>query len=288
MTLDLHPPLAAEALVAFLATRAIPGLEEVVGGTYRRVLDLPGGLAVAELTPSGSGVQARFRLTSGPAADADAALAVRLCRRLFDLDADPGEIDARLGADPLLAPLVAATPGRRSPGHVDAHEIAVRAVIGQQVSVSGARTLCGRLVAEHGEPLPAPDGRLAHAFPRPAVIAALDPGALPMPRARGRALVGLSAALADGSVVIDPSLDHAAVRASLLALFGIGPWTADYIALRALADPDAFLPGDLGVRRAVEKMGLDGSPAALRALAECWRPYRAYAVHHLWASLHER
>jgi AraC family transcriptional regulator of adaptative response / DNA-3-methyladenine glycosylase II len=169
------------------------------------------------------------------------------------------------------------------PGTVDGAELAVRAVLGQQVSVAGAATIAGRLAAAHGEPLPEPVGSITHLFPSSAALAALDPAELPMPRSRGRALVGLCAALAAGDVDLSPSADPAAAEADLLALPGIGPWTAAYVRLRALGDRDAFPAADLGLKRALERLGVDGSPRAAAARAEAWRPLRAYAAQHLWA-----
>jgi AraC family transcriptional regulator of adaptative response / DNA-3-methyladenine glycosylase II len=185
----------------------------------------------------------------------------------------------------VIGPLVRRTPGLRVPGHVDGNEIAVRAVLGQQVSVAGARTVAARLTAAHGRPLAAPDEAtgLTHLFPDAATLAALDPDDLPMPRARGRALVGLCAALADGSIRLDRGADRDGVRDALLALPGIGPWTADYIALRALGHPDVFLPTDIGIRDALR--GLDRDPTTAAALAESWRPWRSYAQLHLWQTL---
>jgi AraC family transcriptional regulator of adaptative response / DNA-3-methyladenine glycosylase II len=224
-------------LIEFLAPRAVPGIEEVVDGVYRRtfagrVIDL-----------------------SDPAA-----------RPI--LGADPSAADAHLGRDPVLGPLVAARPGLRVPGTVDGGELAIRAVLGQQVSVAAARTIAGRLVALVGEPLPEPVGALTHSWPRPEAIAAVAP-TLPMPRSRQRAIAALASALADGMPL---------EREHLLALPGIGPWTAEYVALR-LGDPDAWMPTDLGVRHGLARLS-----AGVEA-AEAWRPYRANAVMHLWAAL---
>ena len=215
----------------------------------------------------------------------DLTAAVQRCRRLLDLDADPLAVADALARDRLLAPLVRAHPGLRVPGHVDPHELAVRAVLGQQVSVAAARTLAGRLAAEHGQPLAAPDGTLTHAFPNAETLAEIDPETLAMPRSRARALVGLTAALADGAVPLDPGADREQADAQLQALPGIGPWTASYVRLRALGDPDAFLASDLGVRHALERLGQPGDPRAAAALAERWRPWRSYALMHLWSSL---
>jgi AraC family transcriptional regulator of adaptative response / DNA-3-methyladenine glycosylase II len=159
----------------------------------------------------------------------------------------------------------------------------VRAVLGQQVSLAGAATLAKRLVSDYGDPLERPVGGVTHVFPCAEALAEADPDRLAMPNARRRALLGLAAALAQGGLTLDAGADRDEARGRLLALPGIGPWTADYVAMRALRDPDAFLPGDLGVRHALEQLGQDGRPAAAERLAERWRPYRAYAVQHLWA-----
>jgi AraC family transcriptional regulator of adaptative response / DNA-3-methyladenine glycosylase II len=179
--------------------------------------------------------------------------------------------------------LVRGRPGLRVPGHVHGDELAVRAVLGQQVSVAGARTVAARLVAAHGRPVAHPQDGLTHLFPDAATIAALDPEELPMPRSRGRALVALCAALADGSIRLDRGADRDEVRRAMLAIPGIGPWTADYVALRALGHPDVFLPTDVGIRDALVRLGHD--PARGPALAESWRPWRSYAQLHLWTSL---
>jgi AraC family transcriptional regulator of adaptative response / DNA-3-methyladenine glycosylase II len=286
-----RPPLDADGLFGFLAMRAVPGVEsyDPAERTYRRVLSLPHGLGVVALTPQAAHVDCTLRLADMR----DLGAAVERCRRLLDLDADPLAVDATLAADPLLAPLVAARPGLRVPGAVDGAELAVRAVLGQQVSVGGARTLAGRLAAEHGAPLAdalpscatAQQAQLTHAFPTAAALAALDPDQLPMPRARGRALVGLCAALADGALVLDPGADRETTRAELLALPGIGPWTAEYVAMRALGDPDAFPASDLGIRHALARLDQPHDARAAAALSERWRPWRAYAALHLWATL---
>ena len=259
----------------------MPGVEEVRDGAYRRSLRLPHGAGVVELRPADGHVHARFRLADLR----DLGAAMQRSRALLDLDSDPASVADALGGRPPLARLVRNAPGRRVPGAVDGHELAVRAVLGQQVSVRGARTLAGRLVAAHGQPLERPLGEVTHVFPAAAALADSDPEQLAMPRARRRALLALTGALASGELVIDTGADRADARRRLLALPGIGPWTAEYVAMRALRDPDAFLPGDLGVRHALERLGHDGQPAAATALAERWRPYRAYAVQHLWATL---
>jgi AraC family transcriptional regulator of adaptative response / DNA-3-methyladenine glycosylase II len=208
-------------------------------------------------------------------------------RALLDLDSDPLSVVEALTDDVLLGALVRRAPGRRVVGHVDGHELAVRAVLGQQVSLRGARTLAGRLVSSYGEPLRRPLGAVTHLFPSAKTLADADPDRMAMPLARRSALLTLSRALASGELVIDAGADRADARRRLLALPGIGPWTTEYIAMRALRDPDAFLPSDLGVRHALERLGHDARPAAAEALSERWRPYRAYAMAHLWGSLHE-
>ncbi len=279
--LPRREPFDAESIFHFLGMRAVPGVESWDGTTYSRVLTLPHGHGVVALEPAPSSVRCELRLDDWR----DLQAAVQRCRRLLDLDADPVAIDALLGADPLLAPLVAARPGLRSPAHVDGTELAVRAVLGQQVSVAGARTHAARLVQAVGEPLQHPVGELTHAFPTAAAIAAMDPDQLAMPRTRRAALLGLCASLASGEIVIDAGADRAGMSRRLLALSGIGPWTVSYIAMRALGDPDVFMPTDLGVRHGLERLGLDGSPKGAAIAAEAWRPWRSYALHHLWAQL---
>lgn len=279
--LGYSPPFDAAGLIGFLERRAVPGVEQVEGGVYRRSLRLPGGPATIELRADGRCARARLR----PGRERDRAAGEAVARALFDLDADPDPVVATLGADPLIEPLVRANPGRRIAGHADPGELAIRAVIGQQVSLGAARTIAGRLVARHGEPLTEPSGSITHLFPSPGRLAVLGPEDLPMPRSRARALTGLAASLAAGELVLERSAAPATCRARLLALPGIGPWTAGYVEMRALGNRDAFLPTDLGVRRALERLGEDGSPAAAAATAERWRPYRAYALQHLWSTL---
>jgi AraC family transcriptional regulator, regulatory protein of adaptative response / DNA-3-methyladenine glycosylase II len=291
LRLAYRAPLDLNSLLRFLGDRAVAGVEELSNGLYRRVLRLPHGLGVVSLSaepqPSSEAatgtryVSCRLRLEDLR----DLAAAVQRCRRLLDLDADPLAVADVLRADELLAPLVDADPGRRVPGHPDPHELAIRAVLGQQVSVAAARTLAGRLTAELGESLPTPDGALTHAFPTAAALAGMDPQALAMPRSRATALIGLARALADGDVQLDPGTDRTDAEAALLALPGIGPWTASYVLMRALGDPDAFLPSDLGVRHALERLGRPGDPKSAATRAEQWRPWRSYALAHLWGSL---
>jgi AraC family transcriptional regulator of adaptative response / DNA-3-methyladenine glycosylase II len=279
--LACREPFDGDAMFAFLAARAVPGTESVEGSTYRRSLRLAKGNGVVSVTVAGGTVSCALMLDDV----ADVQAAVQRTRRLLDLDSDPQRIDEHLACDPLLAALVAKRPGLRAPAHPDGTELMVRAILGQQISVSGARTLATRLVASHGEPLQHPVGDVTHAFPSAATIAAMAPEDFAMPRARGAALINACAVLADGRLVLDAGSDRDDTVAALQALPGIGPWTAGYVAMRALGDPDVFLPTDVGVRHALVALGVDVSPASATELAERWRPWRSYALHHLWASL---
>jgi AraC family transcriptional regulator of adaptative response / DNA-3-methyladenine glycosylase II len=285
--LPYRAPYDWDAIIGFLSYRAIPGVEVVTPDRYARTIALGddrGILAVRPMAGDRLGVEIRFpRLSALPAI-------IARVRRVFDLAADPTSIGAQLSRDPVLAPLVAARPGLRTPGAWDGFELSMRAILGQQITVSAATALAGKLVASYGEPLPeAVAGRiegLTHTFPTPSALADQDLGlVLGMPRARAKALSSMAAA-----VVADPlifgaraSLDEAVTR--LKALPGIGEWTAQYIAMRELREPDAFPHGDIGLMRALaDADGVRPTPAELLARAESWRPWRAYAALHLWAS----
>ncbi|EGX55646.1 ADA-like regulatory protein [Streptomyces zinciresistens K42] len=280
LRLPFRAPLTPDNLFGHLAATAVPGVEEWRDGAYRRTLRLPYAHGVVALTPRPDHIACR--LTLGDLRDL--TVAISRCRRMLDLDADPVAVDGQLRGDPLLAPLVDKAPGRRVPRTADEAEFAVRAVLGQQVSTAAARTHAARLVAAHGEPVEDPGGGLTHLFPTPAALASLDPQTLAMPRTRRTTFTTLVGRLADGSLRLGPDSDWPETRARLLALPGFGPWTADVIAMRALGDPDAFLPTDLGIRRAARDLGLPSTPAALTARAAAWRPWRAYAVQYLWAT----
>jgi AraC family transcriptional regulator of adaptative response / DNA-3-methyladenine glycosylase II len=286
MRLAVRTPFAGRRLLDFLAYHLVPGVEVAGPGWYARTLDLPHGpgtvrldLADAPAAGETAFVTARFVLTDLR----DTTAAVERARRLVDADCDPVAVDDQFAGDPVIGPLVRATPGLRVPGQVDGDETAVRTVIGQQVSVAGACTVAGRVVAAHGREIDSDIPGLTHLFPPASVLATVDPESLPMPRARGRALVGTAAALAAGSVSLDRGPDRDEVRAAMLALPGVGPWTADYVAMRALAHPDVFLPTDIGVRNALRGLGFD--PAATIAESDRWRPWRSYALMHLWNTL---
>jgi AraC family transcriptional regulator, regulatory protein of adaptative response / DNA-3-methyladenine glycosylase II len=282
--LPYTPPLDGAALIDYFARRAVPGIEEVADdGTYTRSLALPRGAALVTLHLGDVAGGPPLSGTLTLADPRDRATAETVLRELLDLDHDPAPIQQRLSTDPLLGAAVTATPGRRVPGAVDATELCVRTVLGQQISLAGAATAAGRLVSRFGAELgPLADGTVTSVFPTAAALAAADPETLAMPRARARSLVGLAAALAGGGLTLRRGGDPDAVRGQLLALAGIGPWSADYIIMRVLGDHDVFLASDLGVRRALERAGVAADPRAAAALAERWRPLRSYALQYLW------
>ncbi len=279
----VREPFDGPRLLDFLAARAVPGVEHAAEGSYERSLRLPHGAGVVRVElgdrPAGV-VLCGFRLADSR----DLPAALERTRRLLDADCDPVAVVAGLAEDPLLAPVLALRPGLRVPGHVDGEELAVRAVLGQQVGVDHARTLAARLVAEHGEPLGLEAAAVDRLFPAAAVLAEVDVQTLPMPRSRGRALTGVCAAVRDGRVALDRSMDRREATAALRSVTGIGPWTAAYVAMRALGDPDAFLAGDVGVRHGAARLGIDTPEAR----SEQWRPWRSYAVLHLWAAAGEQ
>jgi AraC family transcriptional regulator, regulatory protein of adaptative response / DNA-3-methyladenine glycosylase II len=277
LRLPFRAPLCPDNLFGHLAATAVPGVEEWRDGAYRRTLRLPRGHGTVSLRPMPGHISCQLALTDLR----DLAIAISRCRRLLDLDADPVAVGDLLRGDPVLAPVVDKAPGRRVPGTVDAAEFAVRAVIGQQVSTAAARTHAARLVAAHGEPVTDPAGGLTHLFPGPAE---LTEATLAVPQARQRTLAALTSALASGEIDLGVGSDWRRARAQLAALPGVGPWTVESIAMRALGDPDAFTATDLGVRLGARSLGLPATPAALTKHATAWRPWRAYAVQYLWAT----
>ncbi len=273
LRLAYRAPMELSRTLDYLSRRAIAGIESYDGTVYRRTLRLPHGAGLVALSPGPDHVDARLRLAD----HRDLAAAVARLRRLLDLDADPLAVDEVLAGQPGLAGSVSSRPGLRSPGAVDGFEMAVRAIVGQQISVAGARTVLGRMVAEHGTIAFAgqPEWRL---FPTPEALAAVDPASLSMPAARARTIVTVAAAMADGTLVLSAGSAREDTRQALLALRGVGPWTADYLQMRAIGDPDVYLGSDLGIRHAVA--GVAPFDPALAA------PWRSYLTHHLWASLH--
>ena len=273
--LAVRQPFHCQGLLGFLGPRAIAGVEHIDGDTYARVMNLPHGVGVAALTLHDDHVDCELELEDLR----DTAVAVARCRRLLDLDADPVAIEDILSADPILAPLVEAATGLRLPGQVDGFEVAARAIVGQQVSVAGARTILGRFAVRYGTPvrleLAATHG-LTQAFATPEAMAEADPTSLSMPTSRARALIGLAQNVADGKIDLNPGADREQLRSDLIALPGIGPWTADYIGMRALSNPDVMLETDLIIRRMLGAYGLTSDDT------ERWRPWRSYAAMHLW------
>ncbi|MHB8510647.1 MAG: AlkA N-terminal domain-containing protein [Actinomycetota bacterium] len=279
LRLPFRSPMHATSLFEFLGERAIAGVEHWDGTSYSRVLSLPHSLGAVRLAPAEGFISASLKLADVR----DLSAAVQRCRRMLDLDADPLAIAEHLSDDSIIGPTVRSAPGVRIPGYADGTECAVRAIIGQQVSVSGARSIAAGLSLRLGRLLPFPDPNLTHAFPTAEALSNAD--SLPMPVARANALRGLCAAIASGEISVDAGADRDRVQTQLMELKGIGPWTAAYIAMRALGDPDVFLSSDLGVRKALESKGLPGSARNAEALSLSWKPWRSYANRYLWMTL---
>jgi AraC family transcriptional regulator, regulatory protein of adaptative response / DNA-3-methyladenine glycosylase II len=313
LRLAYRAPLHADSLLDFLGARTVAGLDERVGDTYRCALRLPHGTATAALTPRAGHVAVQLRIADVR----DLAPAVARCRWLLDLDADPVAVDTALAADPALAPEVAREPGIRVPRVVDGFEAAVRAVVGQQISVAGARTVLAALAAtatppphtpvdhelkvmidhelhpeSHDQPERGRQGRRdcgkqphghLRPFPDPSTVLALPDHAFPMPGRRRETIRALAAAVASGDLDLSVGTDRAGVAARLRTLPGIGHWTADYLAMRAFGHPDVFLPSDLGAGRGARALGLPATPGTLAAHAQQqWAPWRSYALMRLW------
>ncbi|MGH6656384.1 MAG: AlkA N-terminal domain-containing protein [Actinocrinis sp.] len=292
LRLAYRGPYAARQVFDYLETRAIPGVEEMLGEpgmrTYRRTLRLPAGPAIAEVDEPGGpghGGDGRWldcRLHLGDLRDLTAG--IQRMRRLFDLDADPYAVAETLGGDPILGPLVEKLPGLRAPGAADPQEVALRTVLGRAVMAEDGRRLGAGLVAAYGQPLPTPSGRLTHLFPQAADIAASSSARLgwgesgfELPESRREALRMLAAALADGSLRLDPGVDRDETERQLLKLSGIDAWTAGYIRMRALGDPDVLLDDDNTMRAAMRRTGADPRNTS------AWQPWRSYAMHYLWS-----
>jgi len=280
LRLPYRPPFDWPTLFAWLRARAIPGVAEARGGVYRRTLRLPRGAGIATLEPVDAHIRCTLRLESM----ADLTSAVRQCRRLLDLDADPLSVLEVLTGDRHLSPIVKKRPGLRAPGAVEGTELAVQAILGQQVSLAAGRTLALRLVTAHGDAIKIADPTLTHLFPRAEAIAAGDLSRLGVPATRRQTLRALARAVAAGDLALDPGADRVEVHRKLTATPGIGNWTAGYIVMRALGDPDTFLPDDLGIKKAGARLGLADARALIEHSA-AWRPWRTYATHQLWATL---
>ena len=287
LRLAYREPYDRSHIFDFIGRRAVPGIEEMLGErgdrVYRRTLSFEYGPGIVEVRERGSDLS-----TEGRGAWLECRLdladlrcfttAIGRVRRLFDLDADPVAVAEYFAADPVLGPLTRKNPGLRSPGAADADEMAIRAVLGQQITVTAARRLGATLVEARGERLAEPSGGLTHLFPTNAALADADFAELGMPNLRKETLRTISGALADGSVRLDPGADREQAQRELLALRGIGPWTAGYLRMRALSDPDVLLPGDVVIKNEMKKAGLGSGDV------ESWHPWASYAIHYLWSN----
>ena len=281
LRLPLRTPFAYEGVFGHLAATAVPGCEEVRDGAFRRTLRLASGNGIVSLTPAPDHVRCLLWVDDFR----DVSAAISRCRRLLDLDADPEAVVETLSSDDDLQALIAKAPGQRIPRTVDEEELALRVVLGQQVSIKAARTHLARLVAAYGQPVTDSAGGLTHLFPAVEELVDIDPAHLAFPKARQRSVAGLVDALADGRLVLHAGCDWDRAREQLATLPGIGPWTAEVIAMRGLGDPDAFPATDLGVRLAAKQLGLPDDSRALTERSSRWRPWRSYATQHLWTAL---
>ena len=282
LLLRYRPPYDWDAMLAFLRLRAIPGIEQVTDDAYARTICLDGAQGTVTVRPgAGDALQATVRF---PRLQALPSIIARL-RRVFDLASDPAAIAAQFADDPVMPALMQARPGLRVPGAWDGFELAMRAVLGQQITVAAAIRLAGKLVAAHGAPMAQPEGPLTHVFPLPQAVAAAELAPLGMPRSRAATLSAVAAAAVADRHLFDAAggLEDAVRR--LRTIRGVGEWTAQYIALRQLREPDAFPHADIGLIRALEKLESRAyTPAQLLARSESWRPWRAYAAQHLWTA----
>lgn len=264
----------AAGVLNFLAGRVLPRVEERSSRGLRRALRTDGEPAIVDIWLDDDRVRVDGAL---PATQA-------IAERVFDLDVDALEVAAALSSDPQLRPLVEDAPDMRLPGAFDGFETAIRAVLGQQVTLGAANTLAGRIVERWGEPVARPVGHVTHLFPAAASLAGADTSMLGMPRSRSTTIETLSAAVADGAIRLSDGADAAETYDALVAFPGVGPWTASYICMRALRDRDAFLASDLGVRKGAAVLGLPATPRELERHADRWRPFRSYAVMYLWTA----
>jgi AraC family transcriptional regulator of adaptative response / DNA-3-methyladenine glycosylase II len=264
----------------FLADRAVEGMEEAAEGLHRRAMSLPRGEGIVELIPQEDHFLCRFALSE----IGDLNAAVARCRALLDLDADPTSIGEVLGATRAFKKAVGASPGLRVPGAMDGFETAIRALVGQQISVRGARTILGLVVARYGTRLERPTGSIRQLFPSAAALAKSDLDDIPMPGRRRQAIKDLSREVAEGRLSLDRGADREETRARLTSIPGIGEWTGAYVAMRALGDPDALPVTDLGIRKGAAALGLPQAPKELARTSQRWSPWRSYAAQYLWVS----
>ena len=283
LLLRYQPPYDWQTVLDFLRRRAIAGIELVTQDRYSRTIALGGaqGIVTVEHAPEKNALRASVRF---PKLSSMPAIIARL-RRVFDLGADPLTIAAHLAQDPVLSPLVRARPGLRVPGNWDGFELTIRAVLGQQITVVAARGLAARLVARYGKKLCAPEGALTHVFPDPRALAKADFAELGMPRSRAATISAVAQSVIAQPQLFEASSDLELAVERLRAIYGVGEWTAQYIALRQLREPDAFPASDIALMRAIAKIeGRAYSAAELLSRAGPWRPWRAYAAQHLWSA----
>lgn len=278
--LPYREPFDYDGVLAFLAARAIPGMESIVDGRYGRTMRLANGTATAWLAPAAGHVDCTLSLTDMR----DLGSAVTRLRRLLDLDADPGAVGEVLSADPALEALVRKNPGLRLPGAVDGAEIVTRALIGQQITVAAARTALTKLTTTLGDPLPTPDGDLTVVFPTSAAIAEHAAEVLTGPRRRIETIRTVNAAMATNDLDVHVGADPDELSQALQQFSGVGPWTAGYVLMRVLGAPDVLLTGDVAMRKGAANLGLPSTPDGLTAHATAWRPWRSYAGMHLWSA----
>ena len=281
LRLTCREPFDGVALVRFLQRHEVPRLEHVRHNSYTRALSLEQGDGVVTLTPRRSAVVCDVRLDDLR----DLPTAVARCRRLFDLDADPAAVYARLRDRPVIGGLFANHPGVRIPGAVDGFELAIRAIIREGNTPEDARAATATLVERHGRRLRTADRDVTHSFPTPAILAAAEPATLGVDATRARAIGVLAAKVAENEIVLDAGAQLDVAIGKLVAVPGIGPWIASYVAIRAVGDPDAFLYGCRRIERALERLGVEPTVDTVCDLAEQWRPWRSYAVAQLWRSL---
>jgi AraC family transcriptional regulator of adaptative response / DNA-3-methyladenine glycosylase II len=287
LRLAVRPPFAGDELLAFLGARAVPGVEYVQGRTYARTLSLPAGNGTVHLGFPARGAAPMVTATLRLEQLSDLVPAVDRCRRLLDADADPTSVDGQLSVDPFLTPAVRKCPGLRLPGAVDGPEILLRAIFGQQVSVAAARSTLSKFTAAVGRPLDFEDGAgfdplLTRLFPSVADVAALRPNEIPGPKRRAVSILGAFQAISSGALVVDAGRRANELAQELMGLPGIGPWTAQYVCMRVLGDPDVLMTGDLVLRQGAATLGLPTDQAALTEHARRWSPFRSYAGLHLW------
>ncbi|MFV2143752.1 AlkA N-terminal domain-containing protein [Isoptericola sp. G70] len=286
VTLPVREPFDAAGTVAYLGARAVEGVETATTDgpevTYARTLLLPHGPGAVHVSAGAAVGPGRVALRLELASLQDVATAVARVRRLLDLDADPVAVDTALGADPALAASVAATPGTRVPGAADPHELVVRAIVGQQISVAAARTHLGRLAAAAGTPYDSGFAGLTRLFPTAGQVADDDGTHLALPTRQRQTVTATARALADGTLDVGVGADAATLRTDLETRPGIGPWTSGYVALRVLGHPDTWLTGDVALRAGARALGLPDDHRALAERADSWAPWRSYAARHVW------